>query len=101
MKQEVVMGTNVGAAKNKVQQGAKDVAQSRWVEIAARVGYVVRGLLYIVVGILAVQVAFGVGGQTTDKKGAIEVIGAQPFGKLLLGLMVIGLIGYSLWGLVR
>jgi hypothetical protein len=96
-----MMSANVDAAKNKVKQGAAKVTHSTWVEGAARIGYVVRGLLYIVVGILAVQVALGVGGQTTDKKGAIEVLGAQPFGKFLLVLIVIGLAGYSLWGFVR
>ena len=95
------MSANVDAAKSKVKQEAGAVTHNRWVEGLARFGYVVRGLLYIVVGILAVQVAFGAGGATTDKKGAIEVIGAQPFGKFLLVIMLVGLVGYSLWGLVR
>lgn len=95
------MSANIDAAKSKVQQGAAEVTHSTWVEVAARIGYVVRGLLYIVVGVLAVQVALGVGGQTTDKKGAIEVLGAQPFGKFLLVAILIGLAGYSLWGFVR
>lgn len=95
------MGSKVEATKNKVSQEADKVARSNWVEAMARIGYVVRGVLYIVVGILAVQVALGVGGETTDKKGAIEAIGSQPFGKLLLVLVAIGLAGYSLWGLVR
>jgi hypothetical protein len=95
------MNARMDIAKSKIKQGAGDVTHNPLVEGLARVGYVVRGVLYIVVGILAVQVALGAGGQTTDKKGAIEVIGAQPFGKLLLVAMVIGLVGYSLWGLVR
>jgi hypothetical protein len=95
------MGANVDAAKGKVKQEASEVTHNRWVEGLARFGYVVRGLLYIVVGILAVQVALGMGGEATDKRGAIEVIGAQPFGKFLLVIMLVGLIGYSLWGLIR
>jgi hypothetical protein len=92
---------NVQAAKRKVQQEAGIVTHNPLIEGLARAGYVARGLLYIVVGILAVQVALGLGGATTDKKGAIEVIGGQPFGKFLLVLVAIGLAGYSLWGLVR
>ncbi|MEO8285351.1 MAG: DUF1206 domain-containing protein [Chloroflexota bacterium] len=95
------MNSTVKAAKDKVQQGGQEVAHSTWVEWLARIGYVARGVLYIVVGILAVQVALGVGGETTDKKGAIAAIGAQPFGKFLLVLIAIGLAGYALWGLVR
>jgi Domain of Unknown Function (DUF1206) len=95
------MNTTAKAAKDKVEQDANKVAHSSWVEWLARIGYVARGVLYIVVGILAVQVALGVGGATTDKKGAIAAIGAQPFGKFLLVLVAVGLAGYALWGLVR
>jgi hypothetical protein len=98
---EEQMNTTAKVAKDKVEQGADEVAHSTWVEWLARIGYVARGVLYIVVGILAVQVALGVGGETTDKKGAIAVIGSQPFGKVLLILVAIGLAGYALWGLVR
>jgi hypothetical protein len=98
---EEQMNTTAKVAKDKVEQGASEVAHSTWVEWLARIGYVARGVLYIVVGILAVQVALGVGGETTDKKGAIAVIGSQPFGKVLLILVSIGLDGYALWGRVR
>jgi hypothetical protein len=67
----------------------------------ARFGYVVRGVLYAIIGLLALAVAFGHGGATTDKSGAIAAIGAQPFGKLLLVLIVAGLVGYSVWGFIR
>lgn len=80
---------------------AQQAAANPWVDRLARFGYVVRGVLYIVVGLLAVQVALGRGGQTTDKGGAIETIGSQPFGKLLLILIAVGLVGYSLWGFIR
>lgn len=95
------MSTTAQSAKNKVEQGANQVSHSTWVEWLARIGYVARGVLYIVVGVLAVQAALGVGGGTTDKKGAIATIGAQPFGKFLLVLVAIGVAGYALWGLVR
>jgi hypothetical protein len=95
------MNTQVDAVKAKVQQEAGAIPRNPWVERLARLGYIVRGLLYIVVGIVAVQVALGSVGQTSDKRGAIELIGAQPFGKFLLVLVAIGLIGYSLWGFIR
>src|SRR6187549_2618386 len=85
----------------QVKDKAKDVVAQPWVEVLARIGYVVRGVLYIVVGILAVQVALGAGGETTDKGGALTAIGIQPFGTVLLVLTIIGLAGYSLWGFIR
>lgn len=80
---------------------AEKSSKGGWIEWMARIGYAARGLLYIVVGLLAVQVVFGAGGETTGKDGAIAAIGNQTWGELLLVLMIIGLAGYSLWGFVR
>jgi hypothetical protein len=96
-------GMAVEKAKEQVAAKANDVAQSAdpWIERLARLGYAVRGILYMTVGLLAFLVALGKGGATTDKHGAIATIGSQPFGKLLLVVIAVGLIGYSLWGFVR
>jgi len=87
--------------KNEAEAKAQHAAANPWVERLARFGYAVRGILYAVVGLLAVQVALGAGGATTDKHGAIATIGSQPFGKFLLVLIAVGLVGYSLWGFIR
>ena len=97
-------GATVGQAKEEAKHGARraqEAVQNPWVERIARLGYIVRGLLYAVIGWLAVQVAMGTGGATTDKKGAIAAIGSQPAGTVLLIIVVIGLAGYSLWGFIR
>jgi len=70
-------------------------------ETLARIGYAARGIIYIVIGVLAVLLAFGFGGKTTDQQGAISMIGTQPAGRILLWLVLIGLVCYSLWGLIR
>jgi hypothetical protein len=72
-----------------------------WVERLARLGYLAKGIVYAIVGVLAVQAAFGAGGQTTDTKGALGAIAAQPFGKFLLALLTVGLIGYVVWRFVQ
>ena len=54
-----------------------------------------------IIGILALKLAFGHGGKLTDQKGALHTVANQPFGKVLLTLVAIGLGGYSLWRLVR
>ena len=53
----------------------------------ARLGYIAKGIVYAIVGVLAVQAAFTAGGRTTDTKGALHTIAAQPFGQFLLLLM--------------
>jgi hypothetical protein len=65
-----------------------------------RVGYAAKGLVYIVVGFLATEAAFGQGGKTTDSKGALRTIGEAPFGRIALIIVMIGLFGYAAWRLV-
>lgn len=72
-----------------------------WVERLARLGYTAKGIVYAIVGVLAVQAAIGVGGKTTDQKGALGAIASQPFGKFLLALVALGLIGYVIWCFVE
>jgi len=72
-----------------------------WFERLARLGYASKGLVYFIVGFLAAQAAFGSGGRTTDTSGALTTIVTQPFGKFLLFLVTIGIIGYALWRFVQ
>lgn len=70
-------------------------------EWLARWGYGARGVVYLIVGFLALMAAFGTGGQTTDTKGALQQLLAQPAGSFLLALVAVGLVGYSLWRAVQ
>jgi hypothetical protein len=83
------------------RSGGEKVAHSRGFELLARAGFVARGLIYGIVGILAVKLALGAGGNTVSQNGALETIARQPFGKVLLILVAIGLGGYALWRLFR
>lgn len=74
---------------------------SLWVERLARLGYAAKGVVYSIVGLLAAQAAFGAGGKTTDTRGALQEIVGQPFGKVLLGVVALGLFGYVLWQFVQ
>jgi hypothetical protein len=77
------------------------LAQSRGFEWLARAGFVARGLIYGIIGVLAVKLAIGVGGKTANQQGALKTIAHQPFGKVLLILVAIGLAGYALWRLIH
>lgn len=81
-------------------EGPVHAVQS-WVPKLARAGYASKGVLYAVVGILAAMAATGYGGATTDSKGALHTIRAQPFGQVMLALVVVGLAGYAVWRLVQ
>ena len=83
------------------QSSGEKVAHSRGFEWLARSGFVARGLIYGIIGILAIKLAVGAGGTTTNQQGALKTIAHQPFGKVLLILVAIGLGGYALWRLVH
>ncbi|MBA2474718.1 MAG: DUF1206 domain-containing protein [Actinobacteria bacterium] len=80
---------------------AERTAQSPWVERGARLGFVAKGLLYALVGILAIEIPLGLGGKTTDRQGALRTVAAKPFGEVLLLALALGLAGYALWRLVQ
>ena len=77
------------------------VARSSGFEWMARAGFVARGAVYIVIGILAIKLAAGSGDANPSQQGALKAVAAEPFGKVLLVLIAIGLAGYAVWRLVR
>ena len=71
-----------------------------WVEPLARLGYAARGAVYALVGILAIQTAFGArGNQQTDTRSALQWVAQQS--TALLWLLALGLFGYALWRVVQ
>lgn len=71
------------------------------VETLARLGYATIGGVYLIIGVLATQAALGTGGATEDPQGALATLARQPFGRLLLGVMAVGLSGYVLWRFIQ
>ncbi len=88
-------------AKNRIGQIASLVVASPWMERLFRLGYVAKGVVYAIVGWLAASTVFGSGGRTTGTRGALRSLVNRPFGRVLLGLVAIGLSGYVLWRFVQ
>jgi hypothetical protein len=88
------------AGKAAVNEARRETANP-WVQRLERFGYFTRGLIYAIIGVLALQLALGAGGATASPTSAIALIGRQPFGNVLLALVAVGLASYSLWGFVR
>lgn len=73
---------------------------ARWLEYLARAGYLAKGIVYGIVGLLALQAAFTVA-RSPDTDDALETIRTAPFGRILLGLIAIGLLAYFVWRLAQ
>lgn len=66
----------------------------------ARLGWVAKGVVYALIGVLTVPIALGGGGgEEASQTGAIQQVAEAPFGTALLWLMAIGLLLYALWRL--
>jgi Domain of Unknown Function (DUF1206) len=72
-----------------------------WIERMARVGYTAKGILYITIGYLAAEAAFGPGGQVTDTRGALSAVKSASLGQALLLVIAVGLLGYAAWRLIE
>ena len=69
--------------------------------VLSRAGFVARGLIYGIIGLLAFEVAVSDRGKLTDQQGALRTVASQPLGEFLLLLLAIGLGGYAIWRLFR
>jgi Domain of Unknown Function (DUF1206) len=65
----------------------------------ARAGLAARGVLYILIGWVAVLVALGQTSRQADQQGALQLLAGQPYGLASLWLLGIGFAGYALWRL--
>ncbi|TWU51257.1 DUF1206 domain-containing protein [Rubripirellula reticaptiva] len=72
-----------------------------WIKALGRAGHIAKGVVYFIIGMLAFKLAIGAGGELSGSRDAIREIGQQPFGRVLLGLVAIGLLGYTAWRWVQ
>ncbi|MEJ1223993.1 DUF1206 domain-containing protein [Sediminicola sp. 1XM1-17] len=63
----------------------------------AQTGYAAKGIVYALSGILAFGAAIGLSTSSEGKLGVLKFLEEQPFGKMLLGLMGLGLCSYAFW----
>ena len=84
-----------------LKAGGERLVRSDGFEWLSRAGFAARGIVYLIIGILAIKLALGSGGTSASQQGALRAIAEQPFGNVLLIAVAIGLGGYALWRLVR
>ena len=67
----------------------------------ARTGYVAKGAVYTITGVLTLLAALGEGGQKAGKFKALEFLEKQAYGNAILIVMAIGLLCYVIWRAIQ
>jgi len=76
---------------------AQQVNNSKWFDVLVRVGLVSYGIVHLLIGWLALQIAFGDSSGAPDQQGALQQIAAEPYGEVLLWLIALGLLALAVW----
>ncbi|WP_227814826.1 DUF1206 domain-containing protein [Nitrogeniibacter aestuarii] len=72
-----------------------------WLVLMAKLGYASRGIVYLVIGALALFRAAGWGGDTANTRAALRHVLGATGGTALLWVLTAGLGGYALWRLCQ
>lgn len=98
-KEELVHEAKKAAKKTK--KAANRTRGKTWFHVIARIGYFVRGILYGLIGYLAIQLIIWGRGELAGRQDALEVLAQQPLGGPVLILVAVGLLGMMLWSIIR
>lgn len=79
----------------------RGAARSDWIGYLGRAGLAAQGVCFGIIGALALAVALGAGGTTTDPQGALDALAHSSWTRILLLLLCIGFAGYAVWRLAQ
>ena len=83
-------------------EAAEETVRHPFIKSLARLGFFAKGMLFIVIGVLATLLVVGLeGGKITDATGALATVALKPYGKVLLVFFIIGASGHGLWNILR
>lgn len=90
---------NADEGLTEARDAARKVGGHPALEVLARGGFVVSGVLHVVIGYTTGRLAWGGGGGSADQSGALATLASNPAGMLLMWVIVIGLLALVLWQL--
>jgi hypothetical protein len=90
-----MQATNAVHAKGRARRASDGQAM----RVLARAGLTARGVLYILIGWVAILIALGQTAHEADQEGALQLLASKPYGQVSLWLLGIGFAGYALWRL--
>jgi hypothetical protein len=90
---------SLSSSPARVSRSARRASDSHPAQVMARVGLAARGVIYVLIGWVAILVALGQSGRQADQQGALLLLAGKPYGMVSLWLLGIGFAAYSLWRL--
>jgi len=87
-------GASIASGRSVVAHAARN---GRAVEVMARLGLAARGCTYLIIALIAAQIAVGGTSQSADQHGALEDVASKPFGGVLLIALAVGFAAYACW----
>jgi succinate dehydrogenase/fumarate reductase cytochrome b subunit len=88
---------SISSPAARTRGSARRAANSPAVRALARAGLVARGIIYVLIGWVAILVAVGQSSREADQEGALQLLAGKPYGMVSLWLLGIGFVGYALW----
>lgn len=89
------------AARGAADDTASRAEDSRALRGLARAGYVMSGIIHILIGWVALRLALGDGGGSADQSGALGSVAQAPGGRVLLGIGAVGMLALGLWSVLQ
>jgi hypothetical protein len=83
------------------RRSARRAAHSPAMHVLARAGLTARGIIYILIGWVAILLAVGHSAREADQEGALQLLAGKPYGLVSLWLLGIGFVAYALWRLTE
>ena len=80
-----------------VKQASRQAGDHPALENAARVGYAVNGVLHIIIGVIALRLAWSSSSESADQSGALGTLAENPVGRIALWVGVVGWLGLAIW----
>jgi Domain of Unknown Function (DUF1206) len=89
------------ATMTGVTRRARRASRSPAAHVLARAGLTARGVIYVLIGWVALLVALGRSSREADQQGALQMLAGKPYGLVSLWLLGIGFAAYALWRLAE
>lgn len=91
------MTVSGGSTVRRAEGAGRDAHESEWVDRAARAGLVAYAAVYLLIGWLALQLAFGDREGKPSSSGAMHQLAEQPFGGVLIWAVSVGMFLLVVW----